>query len=189
MSPVSRSTTGGRVYLDLQRLARSTGRPTDEVLRTYVLERFLWRAAQSVYREQLILKGGMLLAVFAARRPTADVDLLARDVSNDPDGIAAVVAAILKIDSDDGVSYAVDEISVTTIREGDAYPGVRVTVPAAVDRARVVLRVDVSVGDPVTPAPVAVEYPGLLHQPFTVVGYPFETVLAEKIVTMPSGQG
>ena len=39
-------------------------------------------------------------------------------------------------------------------------------------------------GEAVTPAPVAFEYPGLLHEPFTIVGYPFETVLAEKIVTM-----
>ena len=72
MSPVSRATTAGRFYLDLQRLARTTKRPTDELLRTYVLERFLWRVANSEYRDRLILKGGMLLAVFGERRPTAD---------------------------------------------------------------------------------------------------------------------
>ena len=74
MSPVSRATAAGRAYLDIQKLARSTRRPTDELLRTYVLERFLWRVAHSVYRDQLVLKGGMLLAVLAPRRPTADVD-------------------------------------------------------------------------------------------------------------------
>ena len=41
-----------------------------------------------------------------------------------------------------------------------------------------------NVGDPVTPAPVEVEYPALLAEPFTIVGYPIATVLAEKIVTM-----
>ena len=72
----------------------------------------------------------------------------------------------------------------TSIRDDDIYPGVRVVVPAAIARAQSVLRVDVSVGDPVTPAPVALKYPALLREPFTIVGYPFETVLAEKIVTM-----
>jgi len=44
--------------------------------------------------------------------------------------------------------------------------------------------VDVNVGDPVTPAPVEVDYPALLGEPFRLVGYPIETVLAEKLVTM-----
>jgi hypothetical protein len=53
-------------------------------------------------------------------------------------------------------------------------------VPATIARARATLRV----GDPVTPAPVTVDYPALLDGPFPIVGYPFETVLAEKIVSM-----
>ena len=35
-----------------------------------------------------------------------------------------------------------------------------------------------------TPAPVELAYPSLLGEPFTLLGYPIETVLAEKIVTM-----
>lgn len=57
-------------------------------------------------------------------------------------------------------------------------------VPARVDRAQHPLRVDVNVGDPVTPAPVEIDYPALLGKPFRLVGYPIETVLAEKLVTM-----
>jgi hypothetical protein len=59
-------------------------------------------------------------------------------------------------------------------------PGIR---PARLARARHPLRVDVNVGDRVSPPAVAVEYPSLLGEPFSVVGYPLETVLAEKIVT------
>ncbi len=47
------------------------------------------------------------------------------------------------------------------IREADLYTGVRIVVPASVARARHPLRVDVNVGDPVTPAPVEVTYPAL----------------------------
>lgn len=184
MSPVSRSTPAGRVYLDLQQLARATQRPTDELLRTYVLERFLWRVGKSHYRDQLILKGGMLMAVLGERRPTGDVDMLAQNLSNDLDAVSAVIADVLSIESEDGVEYAVDELRVARIRDDDVYPGARVSVPARIDRARAVLRVDVNVGDPVTPAPVEVDYPALLDRSFSVVGYPFESVLAEKIVTM-----
>lgn len=46
------------------------------------------------------------------------------------------------------------------------------------------MKVDVNVGDPVTPAPVEVAYPALLDEPFTMVGYPLDTVLGEKLVTV-----
>lgn len=36
----------------------------------YVVERWLSRMARSVYAEDFILKGGMLLASFGTRRPT-----------------------------------------------------------------------------------------------------------------------
>ncbi|MET8122970.1 hypothetical protein [Micromonospora sp. NPDC005291] len=39
----TRSTVGGRAYLDLQNLARRTGRPTDELHQVYALEGFLAR--------------------------------------------------------------------------------------------------------------------------------------------------
>ncbi len=69
--------------------------------------------------------------------------------------------------------------------DNDQYGGVRITVPASLDRARPILRVDVSVGDPVTPlARVRIRYPALLGETFVLRGYPLETVLAEKIVTM-----
>ncbi len=51
----------------------------------YVLERFLFRLAGSPHRDRLVLKGGMLLAVFDVRRPTRDVDLLARSMATDID--------------------------------------------------------------------------------------------------------
>lgn len=62
-------------YLSIQRLARDLGRPTDEVLTLYVMEGFIARASESVYSGQLVLKGGMLMSMFAERRPTRDIDL------------------------------------------------------------------------------------------------------------------
>ena len=98
--------------------------------------------------------------------------------------MAALVREVLATEVDDGVVFAPDDLRAELIRETDLYAGVRIVVPAAVARARHPLRVDVNVGDPVTPGPVEITYPALLGEPFTVVGYPLETVLAEKIVTM-----
>lgn len=184
MSRPSRDSAGGRAYLDLQARARREGRPTDELLVLYVLERFLYRLSTSSHRSQLVLKGGMLLGAFDERRPTADVDLLATAVANDVETITAVVREVLAIEVDDGMVFEPDELRAQVIRDADPYTGVRITVPARIDRARHPLRVDINVGDPVTPAPVEVNYPALLDEPFELVGYPLETVLAEKIVTM-----
>ena len=183
MSPRRDSATG-RAYLDLQALARQAGRPTQEFLVVYVHERFLFRLAASRYRDRLVLKGGMLLAALDTRRPTADIDLLATAVRNDVDTIARVVREVLQIEADDGVEYDADRLSTRVIRDAELYAGVRLAVPAHVDRALTVLRADVNVGDPVTPGPVEIEYPGLLAGSFRLLGYPLATVLAEKLVTM-----
>jgi len=73
----------GTRYLALQRLGRRDRRPTAELLQLYVLEGFLRRLSRSRYREQLVLKGGVLMAAFDLRRPTRDIDLLALNVDND----------------------------------------------------------------------------------------------------------
>ena len=184
MSRPTRETTAGRVYLELRKRARAEGRGTDELLVLYVLERFLYRLSISAHRDRLVLKGGMLLAVFEERRPTRDVDLLGMAIANEAGSVAALVTEITAIEVDDGVAFRADQLTTQTIREQDVYAAVRVAMPATVASAEVALKVDVNVGDPVTPAPVEVAYPALLAEPFTMIGYPLETVLAEKLVTM-----
>lgn len=184
MTDPTRSTTAGRVYLDLRARARAEGRATDELLVLYVLERFLYRVSVSEHRDRLVLKGGMLLAALDQRRPTRDVDLLAIGSSNDVDTIVDLVRPILQIDVDDGVVFDTSALTAGTIRDQAAYSAVRVAVPATLATANVALKLDVNVGDPVTPGPAEIRYPTLLGDPFTLVGYPIETVLAEKLVTM-----
>ncbi len=184
MGRPTRATPGGRAYLALRARARSEGRPTDELLVLYVLERFLYRLSISDHRYRLVLKGGMLLAAFDDRRPTADVGLLARSITNEVEPISQVIREVVGIRADDGVTFDVNALGADVIRDAELYSGVRIVVPASIDRARHPLRIDINVGDPVTPAPVEVDYPALLGEPFAVLGYPLATVLAEKIVTM-----
>lgn len=184
MTRPSRATSSGRAYLDLLARARREGRPADELLTLYVLERFLYRLSLSAYRDRLVLKGGMLLSAFGQRRPTRDIDLLANAISNDSAAIAALTREIAAVEADDGVVYDTRRMTTRIVREQDLYAAVRVAVPARVDRARHPLRIDVNVGDPVTPAPTVASYPALIGEPFRVLAYPIETVLAEKLVTI-----
>ena len=45
----TKETTAGRKYLELQREARRTGRPTDELIQLYALECFLDRLTHSEF--------------------------------------------------------------------------------------------------------------------------------------------
>lgn len=70
MTAPSRATKAGQTYLALRKKAREDRRPVDELLQLYVLEAFLARLAESQLLDQLVLKGGVLLAAFGERRPT-----------------------------------------------------------------------------------------------------------------------
>ncbi len=72
---VTKETTVGKRYLDLQREARRTGRPTDELIQLYALGCFLDRLVHSNFANNFVLKGGVLLAALDARRRTRDIDL------------------------------------------------------------------------------------------------------------------
>lgn len=78
----TKETTGGRKYLELQREARRTGRPTDELIQLYALECFLDRLTHSEFAQNFVLKGGVLLAALNARRPTRDIDFAARAIDS-----------------------------------------------------------------------------------------------------------
>jgi predicted nucleotidyltransferase component of viral defense system len=175
--------TPQQAYLDLQRLARAQGRNTQQLFELYIHERFLARLAESRFAEQFVLKGGMLLAVLEVRRPTRDVDMLARGVASDEGNLRAVIGEIAVISMADGVGFDATDISVASIREDAEYEGVRLSLPTSLGGAALKLRLDLSFGDPVNP--MRIDYPTLLDDPdFRLLSYPLESVIAEKADTM-----
>jgi hypothetical protein len=86
---------------------------------------------------------------------------------------------------DDGVEYRANTVSSRIIRDEALYSGVRIAMDCAIATAIVKFRLDVNFGDPVTPAPRELSLPSLRPgiPPIRVLGYPIETVLAEKITT------
>jgi predicted nucleotidyltransferase component of viral defense system len=183
VSAPTRATTAGRAYLDLRKLARENQRPVDELLQLYVLEAFLARLTSSRFADQLVLKGGVLLAAFDERRPTRDIDLQGQAIENDIQTIRATACEIAAIALDDGVIFDVESATAEEIRDEEIYSGVRVTMQAQLATAHLHFHIDTNAGDPITPTPKDVHLPRLLGGEIVLRGYPLAMVHAEKIVT------
>jgi predicted nucleotidyltransferase component of viral defense system len=179
----TKETEAGRRYLDLQRKAKHTGRPTDELIQLYALEGFLDRLARSAHADRFVLKGGVLLAALDARRPTRDIDLAAHGLENRAEHVLLLIREIAAIAIADGLIFDAEHATAETIREDDHYSGVRVTLGGELSRATIRLHVDINVGDPIWPEPQQVRLPRLLDGTLLIRGYPLEMVFAEKIVT------
>lgn len=177
----TKSSVAGRAYLALPKKARFEGRSTDELLQLFALEAFLDRISTSPSAKELVLKGGVLLAAYDMRRPTRDIHLSASRLTNSVAGAVELVRAILAQKRDDG--WAFGSPTGETIREEDAYSGVRVTVPGTLATARIAFHVDINFGDPIWPSSSEVIVPRLLGGTIAVRGYPLAMVHAEKIVT------
>lgn len=184
MTPApTRDSAAGRAYNDLRNLARQEGRDPAELFTLYALEGFLTRLATSVHADDFILKGGVLMAAFAARRPTRDIDLAAIGISNDLSETERRIRDIIARDRGDGLIFDGDSIAAEPIRDEADYTGARIRITALLASARIALHVDVNFGDPIWPAPNRTTLPLLLGGTLEVHGYPDHMVLAEKIVT------
>ena len=164
--------------------ARIHGEDFQLVLDRYAVERLLYRLSVSPHRDQFLLKGALLFALWfdAPHRPTRDADLLGIGPA-DGERLHAVIAELCAIDSDDGLRFDVGSMAVEPIREEAAYEGLRIRLLAFLGDARCHVQWDVGFGDAVTPAPTDSEYPVLLEgmpAPRLRV-YPRETVFAEKL--------
>lgn len=183
MTAPTRTTRADQAYLDLRTKAGGDRRPVDELLQLYVLESFLARLADSRFANQLVLKGGVLLAAFGERRPTRDIDLQAQALDNDAMSVRAVICEVASLRLDDGVLFDLDGAAAAVIRDEDAYGGVRITMKAELATTRPHFHVDVNVGDPIVPAPQELRLPRLFGGELAIRGYPLVMVHAEKIVT------
>lgn len=181
-------TSGASRFAHIQNQARASGQNVSELARLYTLEGMLARIAASDYADDFVLKGGVLLAAFALRRPTKDIDLEATRIVNDAQDVATRVREIAAIALDDGIEFDLDSIRAETIREGDDYQGIRVKLTGMIGRSENVIGLDVSFGDPIWPAPQRIDVPRVLDKdqsaPISILGYTLVMIVAEKVVTM-----
>ncbi|WP_319446905.1 MULTISPECIES: nucleotidyl transferase AbiEii/AbiGii toxin family protein [unclassified Mycobacterium] len=182
--------SGDAVFRRLQSVARSaaaksgSGAPTQEYLIRHVLESFLHRLTRTTHAGDFVLKGGVLLAAYGVRRPTKDVDANALRANVTAEHLTLVVRDIAAVDTNDGVTFDLDTISVQEIREHADYPALRMRVNASIGPWTGSAVWDVSTGDPIVPPPRQVTIDRILGDPITLLGYAPETTIAEKGVTI-----
>jgi predicted nucleotidyltransferase component of viral defense system len=173
----------------LLNLARERGEDFQITLRNYLFERFLYRLSLSEMSERFVLKGAMLLRLWADQpyRATVDLDLLSRG-NDDPASVGRDIVAICTTEvPDDAVIFNAASITVEPIRTEEEYSGVRAMFDAQLGTIRERLQVDVGFGDALWPHPEEMTYPVALGDPAPVLrAYRPETVIAEKLEAIVS---
>jgi hypothetical protein len=175
--------TPEQAYRRLQIRARDDGRPTGEYLTLYALERFVARLVASRFRDDFVLKGGLLLAAHDMRRPTRDIDAATDAFPMEIAALEEAASEIGAIELEDGVHFSAPTHS-ESIRESDPYPGIRLTLPVSIHTFAGQVKIDFSVTTDITPTPSVVTLSGLLGDDVQVRGYALETVIAEKGVAI-----
>ena len=138
--------------------AKKNLRP-QEVLQMFLFERVLERLANSNYRNNFILKGGLLISSMLgiSERTTMDMDTTVRGISMEEEEIVSVVKEILSVDVDDGIKFMLKTIE--PIREDDAYNNFRVHLTAQYGKINAPMKIDITTGDTITPAAVQYSIP------------------------------
>ncbi|MBI2605041.1 MAG: nucleotidyl transferase AbiEii/AbiGii toxin family protein [Deltaproteobacteria bacterium] len=167
--------------------ARERGEDAQFILQRYAAERFLYRLGNSSYREQFVLKGAMLFALWGGSvyRPTRDLDFTGYG-SDDVEAVRQRFRDICTLAAeDDGISFDTSTLTIEPIRDEAEYSGFRVVFDARLGTARIRMQVDVGFGNAIEPAAQEADYPTLLDAPAPRIrAYPHEAVVAEKLHAM-----
>lgn len=169
----------------IKSVAKQNNADARTLMRIYMMERFLERLAQSEYRDNFIIKGGILVTAMigVAHRSTMDIDTSMKNLNLSAEDALRVVNQVKDIDLDDGVSFELKDVS--NIMDEMEYPGIRVTMNANVGRLITPLKIDISTGDVITPRAIEFNYDLLLEdRSISLWSYNLETILAEKLQTV-----
>lgn len=175
----------------LRHIAREESRTINDVWKRLILERFLCRLSKSSYNEQLIFKGGLLLSYYISiERETRDIDLLADKITAQSNMIRNIINEICHIELSDGFSFLVNSIETLEHNHMD-YEGFRVTIRTTFSGMQDVIKIDIGVGDAVSPQYLSIElcdHSGtpLFEEAVSLKVYPIETIFSEKLETIIS---
>jgi predicted nucleotidyltransferase component of viral defense system len=175
----------------LRNISIKSGKEFQSIVRQHVQERFLYRLSESLYSNNLILKGALLFIAhdISRNRPTRDIDFLGSKIPNEIDDIVEVIKEILNINYDDGLRFDSDSVEAENITEDGDYKGVRIKFNAFLENSRERIQLDIGFGDKITAGPVEIEFPTILDFPAPKLKvYSIETAIAEKFEAIVSLQ-
>lgn len=157
------------------------------IIRNYVMERFLERISLSRYKNNFILKGGMLISAMVGidNRSTMDIDTTIRNIPLTIDQAEYIINEIINVPLEDGITFILQNMS--EIMSEDEYTGVCVHMEAMLESMKTPLKIDISTGDVITPSEITYKYKLMFeNREIAILAYNMETVLAEKLQTVLS---
>ena len=166
-------------------IEKQTGLQHLDVYRRYMFERILERISVSQYRNNFILKGGLLLSVIFGieSRNTRDMDMSIKGIDISKEKMVEVLNQVLEINLNDNVKFEV--VNITDIRQEDEYGGNKYHIKGKLENLTISLEIDISTGDEITPRELKYEYSSLFEsKKIFINSYNIETILAEKIETV-----
>ena len=154
------------------------------LMRVYMMERFLDRVSRSNYKDNFVLKGGMLISYLVGvnLRTTMDIDTTMQNISLSEDDVRIFISDVISINIDDGVKFTLQTLD-SIMQESD-YPGVRASLVADFDGTKTPVKIDISTGHAITPSAMEAELPLMFSESISLLTYPIATILAEKLQTI-----
>lgn len=177
----------GKLKQKIRDMAKEDNIPHEILYQNFFFERFLERLSISNYKDKMIIKGGFLLTSLLGieNRTTADIDLTINTLSMDENIVRRSINQIIVIDVEDECDF--DITNVSEIRHEDKYDGLRVTILGTFHSLHFHFKLDLSMGDQITPSPVNRLFKlNISDKYIELLAYNFETVLAEKLQTILS---
>ena len=177
--------TATQLKAKVRNLSGGDSQKAQTLIRNFIMERFLERIALSPYRNNFILKGGMLVAAVVGldTRATMDIDTTVKSLNLSKENAVKIVQDIIEVDIPDGVQFRITK--VTDIMEEHDYPGIRFMLEASLDKMRQAIKIDISTGDIITPRAVEYSYQLMFEdRAISLWTYNLETLLAEKLETI-----
>lgn len=151
------------------------------IMQTYMLERLLERISVSEYKNNFILKGGMLISSIIGidNRSTMDMDTTIKGFKLDKENLKNIFQKLIEIDIKDNIKFEI--IDIENIRKDDDYGGLRIHLQASFNEMPIDLKVDVTTGDKITYKEINYKYDLLLEdRSIEIWTYNVETIIAEK---------
>lgn len=165
----------------INNIAKNENISPQAIMQTYMLERLLERISLSKYKNNFILKGGMLISSIIGidSRTTMDMDTTIKGFILDKENLTQILNDVFKINLDDNIQFEL--INIENIREDDDYGGLRVHISSIFDNMATDLKIDVTTGDKITYKEINYKYNLLLEtRAIDIWSYNIETIIAEK---------
>lgn len=172
---------------NVKNIANNNSKMAQAYIRLFFMERFLERVSKSRYKEQFILKGGMLVSsmIGMSLRTTMDIDTSIEALPLSMDKMQEIIDEIINISIEDNVTFEI--ASIETIMDEVDYPGIRIHMLGHLDKINQPIKIDISTDDVITPKAVEYSYPLMFEKrEIALFTYNAETLLAEKMQTILS---